>query len=67
MAAAAEQAALQGGQPPLVVPFVHAGMEEVMPVGRLLPCTGQTVRTSALCVSLLVWVCGCKRGSSIGV
>eukprot|EP00983_Pelagomonas_calceolata_P074485 1152579-Pelagomonas_calceolata.AAC.2 len=42
VAAAAQQAAQQGGRPPLVVPFVHAGMEDVMPVGKLLPCTGQT-------------------------
>ena len=36
-------AASAGQQPPLVVPFVHAGMEDVMPVGHSLPASGQQV------------------------
>lgn len=30
--------------PPVVVPFVHSGMENVMPKGSLFPRTGQTVK-----------------------
>lgn len=40
-------AARESGVAPLVVPFVHAGMEAVLPVGRMLPCTGQTVGARA--------------------
>ena len=29
--------------PPLVVPFVHSGMEDVMPRGKVLPSTGKEV------------------------
>lgn len=32
--------------PPLVVPFVHAGMHEVMPRGALVPRTGKDVRVA---------------------
>ncbi len=42
--------------PPLLLPFVHRGMEGVMPRGRVLPATGQQVgrgrvtgRPKALC------------------
>ena len=31
-------------QPPLVVPFVHSGMEQVMPRGKALPNVGKKVR-----------------------
>mmetsp|Transcript_24249 Transcript_24249/g.52995 ORF Transcript_24249/g.52995 Transcript_24249/m.52995 type:complete len:524 (-) Transcript_24249:843-2414(-) len=31
-------------QAPLVVPFVHTGMEDVMPRGKVLPAVGKTVR-----------------------
>ena len=31
-------------QPPLVVPFVHSGMEDVMPRGKMLPAMGKEVR-----------------------
>lgn len=31
------------GPPPLVVPFVHRGMENVMPRGAVLPAVGQQV------------------------
>jgi monolysocardiolipin acyltransferase len=30
---------------PLIVPFVHSGMEEVMPRGRLVPRVGKEVRS----------------------
>lgn len=33
-------------QPPLVVPFVHSGMEQVMPRGKALPTVGKKVRQS---------------------
>ena len=36
-------------QPPLVVPFVHSGMEEVMPRGKVLPAFGKEVRFSSKC------------------
>ncbi|GLC44447.1 hypothetical protein PLESTB_000468800 [Pleodorina starrii] len=32
-----------GGPPPLVVPFVHRGMEAVMPRGAVLPAVGQQI------------------------
>jgi monolysocardiolipin acyltransferase len=32
-----------GERPPLVVPFVHSGMEEVMPRGKALPNIGKKV------------------------
>lgn len=48
-------AACGGELPPLVVPFVHLGMEEVMPRGKLLPATGKQVRMR------LLW-----RGSGAG-
>ncbi|KAJ9526909.1 hypothetical protein QJQ45_017717 [Haematococcus lacustris] len=36
-------AAAQGEIPPLVLPFVHSGMQEVAPVGSVLPRTGKQV------------------------
>ncbi|GFR40957.1 hypothetical protein Agub_g1621, partial [Astrephomene gubernaculifera] len=33
----------EGSPPPLVLPFVHRGMEGVMPRGAVLPATGQQV------------------------
>lgn len=46
VAACAERGAGGGPAPlpPLVVPFVHSGMHEVMPRGALLPRTGKDVR-----------------------
>jgi len=44
VAAAAAQATQHGTPLPLVLPFVHAGMEDVLPVGQMLPSMGQTVR-----------------------
>lgn len=37
-------AAASGGQPPMVLPFVHSGMEDVLPKGRSLPKLGQELR-----------------------
>lgn len=34
-------AAASGGQPPMVLPFVHSGMENVLPKGRTLPKLGK--------------------------
>lgn len=34
-------AAASGGQPPMVLPFVHSGMEDVLPKGRSLPKLGE--------------------------
>ena len=34
-------AAASGGQPPMVLPFVHGGMEDVLPKGRSLPKLGE--------------------------
>lgn len=33
---------------PMVVPFVHTGMQDIMPIGAKLPRIGQTVRTSTI-------------------
>lgn len=46
VAACADASAAATGKPPLVVPFVHAGMADVMPRGALVPRTGQTVRVA---------------------
>ena len=35
-------------RPPLVVPFVHVGMEDVMPRGKVLPSVGKQVRHAPL-------------------
>ncbi len=45
LVAAAAAAAPEGTPAPLVVPFVHAGMEDIMPVGSKLPSVGQKVST----------------------
>ena len=42
--AAALQAAPAGAPPPLLLPFVHAGMETVNPRGQALLAVGQQVR-----------------------
>ncbi len=49
-------AAASGGPPPLVLPFVHSGMERVMPKGRALPKLGET--GGAACV-LDSWTAFC--------
>lgn len=56
-------AAASGAPPPLVLPFVHSGMERVMPKGRALPKLGElavvaVVRglASALCELRNGWV-----------
>lgn len=35
--------AAASGVPPLIVPFVHVGMHEVLPVGSVLPSVGKQV------------------------
>ncbi|PSC72012.1 phospholipid glycerol acyltransferase family [Micractinium conductrix] len=37
-------AAASGGTPPMVLPFVHSGMENILPKGRSLPKLGQELR-----------------------
>ena len=46
---------LDADNTPIVVPFVHTGMQEVMPVGAVFPRVGKTV--SSLCSWLLSKLC----------
>lgn len=51
-------AAASGELPPLVVPFVHVGMEGVMPVGSVLPATSGKVRGGCGSFELaFLWCC----------
>lgn len=54
-------AAASGAAPPLVLPFVHSGMERVMPKGRALPKLGELEMRS---VAGLSRTCCMERGES---
>ncbi len=41
---------------PLVVPFVHAGMEEIMPRGKLVPAVGKQVQLARDTGALYSWL-----------
>ena len=60
-------AAQQGQHVPLVVPFVHAGMEHVLPVGAVLPQPGQTVSERKLTVPISqVYACSEDLWTGLG-
>lgn len=50
-------AAASGAPPPLVLPFVHSGMERVMPKGRTLPKLGELAGRGG---PWLVWCESCE-------